>query len=377
MSIHISSPSYFTVFLQTWKTGLFGGETFCILEVWAAKIDVLRRTLPGLGSFPGAGYDLSRDAQLRYSLNDGVPPQALGWLGWCVREWYISRFYTAETQKDMDWRVSRISGMPLDEFPNPQVPGLWAISWDGIPTPERQVLFQTQVPQSPFPAPIAAPRAAQSFNVQSLPGAQSFNTEARWGWMNQQKNIEKHDIVYYNIYIYVYIYIYMRVCVCVCVCMCVTCLPLQEGLAQGSKRSEKKVRRHLTSSLQSYRSSELGLESPWLCFHCFWLRTAAAHREAMVGIEFPPANNRGISSSSILPGAAANPIVRYEGASGFPSAAAYPIFWCDGTRWVLGSKIAVSKACCTPREGDGERERKPVERHCLGPGLQSLMFDGL
>ena len=23
-----------------------------------------------------------------------------------------------------------------------------------------------------------------------------------------------------------------------------------------------------------------------------------------------------------------------------------------------------------------ERERKPVERHCLGPGLQSLMFDG-
>lgn len=71
------------------------------------------RTLPALGSFPGAGYDLSRDAQLRYSLNDGVPPQ---------------------------------------------------------------VLFQTQVPQSPFPAPIAAPRAAQSFNVQSLPGAQSFNT---------------------------------------------------------------------------------------------------------------------------------------------------------------------------------------------------------
>jgi len=74
------------------------------------------RTLPGLGSFPGAGcagYDPSRDAQLRYSLNDGMPPQ---------------------------------------------------------------VLFQTQVPQSPFPAPIAAPRAAQSFNVQSLPGAQSFNT---------------------------------------------------------------------------------------------------------------------------------------------------------------------------------------------------------
>ena len=99
--------------------------------------------------------------------------------------------------------------------------------------PERQVLFQTQVPQSPFPAPIAAPRAAQSFNVQSLPGAQSFNTEARWGWMNQQKNIEKRDIVY--IYIIV----------------CVTCLALQEGLAQGSKRSEKKVRRHLTSSLQS------------------------------------------------------------------------------------------------------------------------------
>ena len=66
--------------------------------------------------------------------------------------------------------------------------------------PERQVLFQTQVPQSPFPAPIAAPRAAQSFNVQSLPGAQSFNTEARWGWMNQQKNIEKRDIV--CIYIY-------------------------------------------------------------------------------------------------------------------------------------------------------------------------------
>eukprot|EP00435_Cladocopium_sp_Y103_P018078 s900_g4.t1 len=77
-------------------------------------IDRTMPTMPGLGSsFQGTGYDPSRDAQLRYSLNDGMPPQ---------------------------------------------------------------VLFQTQVPQSPFPVPFAAPRAAQSFTVQSLPGAQSFNT---------------------------------------------------------------------------------------------------------------------------------------------------------------------------------------------------------
>ena len=46
MSIHITIPSYFTVFIQTWKTGGPGGETFCILEVWPA---VLRR-MPNCGT---------------------------------------------------------------------------------------------------------------------------------------------------------------------------------------------------------------------------------------------------------------------------------------------------------------------------------------
>ena len=113
-----------------------GGETFCILEVWPA---VLRRTLPALGSFPGAGYDLSRDAQLRYSLNDGVPPQALGC---CVCVWVVykpllhgrnpERYGLKGEQNfwDASWRVSQSSSAWVlsHDFlrwdPNARTPGI-------------------------------------------------------------------------------------------------------------------------------------------------------------------------------------------------------------------------------------------------------------